>query len=128
MYEKDAEHRVHIFLADTWGSWRWNGSRPKRPLASLVLEKSVKEMIVADCKDFMVSEDWYAERGIPYRRGYLLQYVPSSVGTLMLQSYFYFSGVPGSGKTSLIHALAGELGLDIYVVSLSAKGFVQITW
>ena len=27
-----------------------------------------------------------------------------------------------SGKTSLIHSLAGELGLDIYVVSLSAKG------
>jgi hypothetical protein len=30
-----------------------------------------------------------------------------------------------SGKTSLIHSLAGELGLDIYVVSLSAKGYVQ---
>jgi mitochondrial chaperone BCS1 len=30
-------------------------------------------------------------------------------------------GVPGSGKTSLIHAMAGELGLDIYVVSLSAS-------
>lgn len=27
-----------------------------------------------------------------------------------------------SGKTSLIHSLAGELGLDIYVVSLSSKG------
>jgi len=29
-----------------------------------------------------------------------------------------------SGKTSLIHSLAGELGLDIYVVSLSSKGCV----
>lgn len=46
---------------------------------------------------------WYADRGIPFRRGYLLH------------------GVPGSGKTSLIHALAGELMLDIYVVSLSAS-------
>jgi hypothetical protein len=27
-----------------------------------------------------------------------------------------------SGKTSLIHSIAGEFGLDIYVVSLSAKG------
>jgi len=29
--------------------------------------------------------------------------------------------VPGSGKSSLIHALAGQLQLDIYVVSLSAS-------
>ena len=72
-YEKDSEHRIQIYLADQWGSWRWNGSRPKRPLSSLVLEASVKDMIVADCKDFLISEDWYAERGIPYRRGYLLQ-------------------------------------------------------
>jgi chaperone BCS1 len=46
---------------------------------------------------------WYADRGIPFRRGYLLY------------------GVPGSGKSSLIHALAGELMLDIYVVSLSSS-------
>jgi hypothetical protein len=32
-----------------------------------------------------------------------------------------------SGKTSLIHSLAGELGLDIYVVSLSSKGSVFAT-
>jgi mitochondrial chaperone BCS1 len=29
--------------------------------------------------------------------------------------------VPGSGKSSLIHAIAGELLLDIYVISLSAS-------
>lgn len=46
---------------------------------------------------------WYADRGIPFRRGYLLH------------------GVPGSGKSSLIHAIAGQLMLDIYVVSLSAS-------
>lgn len=32
--------------------------------------------------------------------------------------------IVSSGKTSLIHSLAGELGLDIYVVSLSSKGSV----
>ncbi|ETW78673.1 AAA+-type ATPase [Heterobasidion irregulare TC 32-1] len=52
----------------------------------------------------MRSKKWYADRGIPFRRGYLLY------------------GAPGSGKTSIIHSLAGELGLDIYVISLSTAG------
>ena len=56
-YEADAEHRVHIFLADHYGYWRWNGARQKRPMSSIVLEPGVKDMIVADCKDFMRSED-----------------------------------------------------------------------
>ncbi|KAF8634654.1 hypothetical protein AX15_000794 [Amanita polypyramis BW_CC] len=109
-YEKDAEHRVHIFLADTvCCCWRWNGARHKRPMSSIVLQPGVKDMLLADCKDFLASESWYAERGIPFRRGYLLH------------------GVPGSGKTSLIHSLAGEVGLDIYVLSLSAKGMSDNT-
>ncbi|KAJ1306389.1 hypothetical protein OPQ81_007394 [Rhizoctonia solani] len=108
-YEQDMEHRVHIFLADQGGGWRWNGARQKRPMSSIVLEPGVKDMLLTDAKDFLRSEEWYAERGIPFRRGYLLH------------------GVPGSGKTSLIHALAGELGLDIYVVSLSMKGMSDNT-
>jgi chaperone BCS1 len=47
---------------------------------------------------------WYVERGIPYRRGYMLE------------------GLPGTGKTSLVRALAGELGLDLYYLNLNAEG------
>ena len=52
-------------------------------MSSVVLSKGVKERLLSDARDFMASERWYAERGIPWRRGYLLH------------------GVPGSGKTSL---------------------------
>ncbi|KAI0285186.1 P-loop containing nucleoside triphosphate hydrolase protein [Russula brevipes] len=104
-YEKEVEDRVHIFMADkTYACWRWICARQKRPMSSIILEPAVKEMLLADCRDFLRSEDWYAERGIPFRRGYLLH------------------GVPRSGKTSLVYSLAGELGLDIYGVSLSSKG------
>lgn len=43
----------------THGCWRWNGARAKRPMTSIVLEPAVKEMLLADCKDFLGSEDWY---------------------------------------------------------------------
>ncbi|PCH35982.1 nucleoside triphosphate hydrolase protein [Wolfiporia cocos MD-104 SS10] len=102
-YEAEAVHRIQIYFADSYGCWRWTDSRHKRPISSIVLNPGVKEMLLADTKDFLKSEKWYADRGIPFRRGYLLY------------------GVPGSGKSSLIHAIAGELMLDIYVVSLSSS-------
>ncbi|KIJ50430.1 hypothetical protein M422DRAFT_777141 [Sphaerobolus stellatus SS14] len=102
-YEAEAVHRIQIYFADSHGSWRWTDSRHKRPMSSIVLDPGVKEMLMEDTRDFLRSEKWYADRGIPFRRGYLLH------------------GVPGSGKSSLIHAIAGELALDIYVVSLSAS-------
>ncbi|TCD66316.1 hypothetical protein EIP91_001562 [Steccherinum ochraceum] len=102
-YEAEAVHRIQIYFADTHGCWRWTDSRHKRPMSSIVLNPGVKEMLIADTRDFLKSEKWYADRGIPFRRGYLLH------------------GVPGSGKSSLIHAIAGDLMLDIYVVSLSSS-------
>ncbi|TDL17438.1 P-loop containing nucleoside triphosphate hydrolase protein [Rickenella mellea] len=104
-YKTEAEDRINLYVADSrYNEWSLTGCRPKRPLSSVVLDKGVKEHLLADARDFMASEKWYAERGIPWRRGYLLH------------------GCPGSGKTSLIHALAGELNLPIYVISLAKRG------
>ncbi|ORY62360.1 mitochondrial chaperone BCS1 [Pseudomassariella vexata] len=76
----------------------------KRPLGSVVLDEGVKEGIVADVRDFLTRQNWYDERGIPYRRGYLLY------------------GPPGSGKSSFIQALAGELDYSVSMVNLSEMG------
>ncbi|KAK2624010.1 hypothetical protein QTJ16_006644 [Diplocarpon rosae] len=70
------------------GSWVKIAERPCRPMKTVVLDVERK-------LDVRI-----ANRGIPYRRGYL------------------FHGPPGTGKTSLTFALAGVFGLDIHVVSL----------
>jgi chaperone BCS1 len=81
--------------------------RRKRPLESVILDKGIKERIVADVKDFQERQQWYVDRGIPYRRGYLLY------------------GPPGSGKSSFIQALAGELDFGVALVNLSERGMTD---
>lgn len=82
--------------------WRPFGQpRRKRTLDSVILGEGLKEKLVADVKDFLGSGKWYFDRGIPYRRGYLLY------------------GPPGSGKSSVIQALCGELDYNICILNLS---------
>lgn len=67
-----------------------------------MLDEDQKLKVLADINEYLHPETprWYANRGIPLRRGYL------------------FHGPPGTGKTSLSFALAGIFGLDIHVISL----------
>lgn len=64
--------------------------RRKRPLDSVVLARDLAERILDDVREFIDNPQWYYDRGIPYRRGYLLY------------------GPPGCGKSSFITALAGK--------------------
>ena len=84
------------------GSWVKIAERPCRPMKTVVLDKEQKTDILSDINEYLnpATARWYANRGIPYRRGYL------------------FHGPPGTGKSSLTFALAGVFGLDIHVVSL----------
>ncbi|KAJ3209491.1 hypothetical protein HDU67_006162 [Dinochytrium kinnereticum] len=90
--EKDKARTV-IYSADQYGNWRRTRSRPIRPLGTIVLDHKVKAEVLDDINDFLGSEMWYSERGIPYRRGYM------------------FFGYPGTGKTSFVTALT-ELMVD----------------
>ncbi|XP_077987966.1 mitochondrial chaperone BCS1-like [Glandiceps talaboti] len=84
--------------------WRQFGyPRKKRPFNSVVLDAGISERILDDVKEFIQDPKWYTDRGIPYRRGYLLY------------------GPPGCGKSSYIMALAGELDYSICVLNLSDK-------
>lgn len=71
-WEKTKGEQVSVYAADSRNDWRLITSRPKRPLASIILDAGVKEAVLEDALDFMDSKEWYSERGIPFRRGYLL--------------------------------------------------------
>ncbi|KAJ2911321.1 hypothetical protein MD484_g9093, partial [Candolleomyces efflorescens] len=58
----------------------WNNVKRKarRSTESIILEEGVFEDLVADAKEFIAMEDWYADAGIPHRRGYLLHGPPGT--------------------------------------------------
>ncbi|KAJ2958551.1 hypothetical protein NQZ79_g5858 [Umbelopsis isabellina] len=87
----------------TWGHWEWDSSLVKVPrrFDTVVMKEGQKEDLLQDIKTFLNKNAWYEKRGIPYRRGYLLH------------------GPPGTGKTSTIEAIAGELHMNVSIISLS---------
>ncbi|KAF5662052.1 mitochondrial chaperone BCS1 [Fusarium heterosporum] len=85
-------------------SWQRCMSRASRPISTVILNEKVKKELIEDVTDYLDpnTRRWYSNRGIPYRRGYLLY------------------GPPGTGKSSLSLALAGFFRMRIYMVSLSS--------
>lgn len=85
-------------------TWQRCLARTTRPFSTVILNDKVKRDLIDDVTDYLSSstQRWYSNRGIPYRRGYLLH------------------GPPGTGKSSLSLALAGFFKMRIYIVSLSS--------
>ncbi|XP_057663842.1 mitochondrial chaperone BCS1 [Diorhabda carinulata] len=99
------KHEGKTIMYNAMGSeWRPLGHpRRKRPISSVILDEGISERVLNDCREFISNPGWYIDRGIPYRRGYLLY------------------GPPGCGKSSYITALAGELGFSICILNLSER-------
>jgi chaperone BCS1 len=86
-------------------NWDQGITRPSRNLNAVTLDSKVKDDLVKDIETYLspATRKYYANRGIPYRRGLL------------------FYGNPGCGKTSFTNALAGHFGLNVYMFSLSTN-------
>ncbi|KAF8892728.1 P-loop containing nucleoside triphosphate hydrolase protein [Mucidula mucida] len=87
----------------TLSLWTDVKRKARRPVESIVLRNGVLDSLLREAREFISSEEWYNKAGIPHRIGFLLY------------------GPPGTGKSSTIYALAGELGFEIYSLSLASQ-------
>ena len=70
------------------------------PFTTLALPSNARD-VIEEIRRWMMSEDWYKEKIIPWRMGVLLH------------------GKPGTGKSSVIRALGCHFDLPIYAFDLS---------
>lgn len=81
---------------DANGFWDCSIVKPKRDISSIILPEHQKLYLKEKIEKFLSSENDYIKKGIPYSMGILLH------------------GPPGTGKSSLIHAIASQYNKNIY--------------
>ncbi|KAG5981194.1 hypothetical protein E4U55_003202 [Claviceps digitariae] len=110
LHMKRDDHKTVIYRANMPESyWQRCMSRLNRPFSTIILNENVKQELIDDAAEYLkpATRQWYANRGIPYRRGYLLH------------------GPPGTGKSSLSLALAGYFRMKIFMISLSSSAATE---
>ena len=82
-------------------SWSYIDFDHPTTFETLAMERAKKKEIMEDLDAFRENRDFYRRTGKPWKRGYLLH------------------GPPGTGKSTMVAAMANYLDYDIYDVELT---------
>ena len=95
------DSKLHVFVMSKYGEWMRYNKIPSRTLDTVYFDEKLKLKLRTDITDFLKKEKEYDEFGIPYKKNYLL------------------TGIPGSGKTSIIKAMCREIGYSLCIFSIN---------
>lgn len=100
-YETNLKKGLRVFSANNWGGWELISDNLNKDLKGVFIDEEDKKYITDDINNFLSKKVKLKDKGIPYKRNFL------------------FFGSSGTGKTTLIKALATKYRRDIYFLSMS---------
>jgi chaperone BCS1 len=93
--------QIKLFYSKSKGYWEHFNNMYVQPIDKVYVDESLKTGIVQHIDMFIKSKQRYIDFGRPYKQNFL------------------FTGIPGSGKTSLVKAIAHKYERPVYVLNFT---------
>jgi chaperone BCS1 len=91
---------LNIYVTDEYGNWSLYNKIEHRKIDTIYISQEIKSKLLEDIATFINNESEYNKFGIPYKKTFLL------------------TGIPGSGKTSLIKSICNYFNMNLSILSV----------